>query len=296
MEHIELAGIHSGDSACSIPPVTLSRKHLDIIERHAAAIANDFRVKGILNVQFAVCDDEVWIIEANPRASRTVPIVAKVTGTPLAKIATYLMLGKKLSDLKPMLHSAPTTYYGVKEAVFPFNMFPEVDPVLGPEMRATGEVMGLASTFGMAYFKSQQAAGMRLPLSGKVLVSVNRRERGSLLPIVKTLSELGFELVATEGTYKFLQENNIAAKEVYKLNEGRPDISDLIRNREVALIINTPAGKLSKIDDSAIRMLAIQYKIPYMTTIAAAHATAEGIREAKNGDSPLKSLQEYLGK
>ena len=276
--------------------MTLSRKHLDTIERHAAAIANDFRVKGILNVQFAVCDDEVWIIEANPRASRTVPIVAKVTGTPLAKIATYLMLGKKLEDLKPMLHSAPTTYYGVKEAVFPFNMFPEVDPVLGPEMRATGEVMGLASTFGMAYFKSQQAAGMRLPLSGKVLVSVNRRERGSLLPIVKTLSELGFELVATEGTYKFLQENNIAAKEVHKLNEGRPDISDLIRNREVALIINTPAGKLSKIDDSAIRMLAIQYKIPYMTTIAAASATAEGIREAKNGDSPLKSLQEYLGK
>jgi carbamoyl-phosphate synthase large subunit len=175
-------------------------------------------------------------------------------------------------------------------------MFPEVDPVLGPEMRATGEVMGLASTFGMAYFKSQQAAGMRLPLSGKVLVSVNRRERGSLLPIVKTLSELGFELVATEGTYKFLQENNIASKEVHKLNEGRPDISDLIRNREVALIINTPAGKLSKIDDSAIRMLAIQYKIPYMTTIAAASATAEGIREAKNGGSPVKSLQEYLGK
>ena len=296
MEHIELAGIHSGDSACSIPPVTLSRKHLDIIERHAAAIANDFRVKGILNVQFAVCDDEVWIIEANPRASRTVPIVAKVTGTPLAKIATYLMLGKKLSDLKPLLRNAPTTYYGVKEAVFPFNMFPEVDPVLGPEMRATGEVMGLASTFGMAYFKSQQAAGMRLPLSGKVLVSVNKRERGSLLPIVKTLSELGFELIATEGTYKYLQENNIAAKEVHKLNEGRPDVSDLIRNREVALIINTPAGKLSKIDDSAIRMLAIQYKIPYMTTIAAASATAEGIREARNGESPLKSLQEYLGK
>ena len=296
MEHIELAGIHSGDSACSIPPVTLSRKHLDTIERHAAAIANDFRVKGILNVQFAVCDDEVWIIEANPRASRTVPIVAKVTGTPLAKIATYLMLGSKLADLKPMLHSAPTTYYGVKEAVFPFNMFPEVDPVLGPEMRATGEVMGLASTFGMAYFKSQQAAGMRLPLSGKVLVSVNERERGSLLPIVQTLSDLGFELVATEGTYKYLLANGIAAKEVHKLNEGRPNVADLIRNREVSLIINTPAGRLSKIDDSAIRMLAIQYKIPYMTTIAAASATAEGIKEARNGDSPLRSLQEYLGR
>ena len=294
MEHIELAGIHSGDSACSIPPVTLSRKHLDTIERHAAAIANDFRVKGILNVQFAVCEDEVWIIEANPRASRTVPIVAKVTGTPLAKIATYLMLGKKLADLKGMLRSAPSTYYGVKEAVFPFNMFPEVDPVLGPEMRATGEVMGLASTFGMAYFKSQQAAGMRLPLSGKVLVSVNKRERQYLIPIARSLAELGFELIATEGTYNDLVANGIACKQVCKLNEGRPDVADLIRNREVALIINTPAGKLSKIDDSCIRMLAIQYKIPYMTTIAAAKATAEGIREAKFGESPLKSLQEYL--
>ena len=156
--------------------------------------------------------------------------------------------------------------------------------------------MGLASTFGMAYFKSQQAAGMRLPLSGKVLVSVNERERGSLLPIVQTLSELGFELIATEGTYKYLLANNIAAKEVHKLNEGRPNVADLIRNREVALIINTPAGKLSKIDDSAIRMLAIQYKIPYMTTIAAASATAEGIKEARHGESPLKSLQEYLQK
>ena len=296
MEHIELAGIHSGDSACSIPPVTLSRKHLDIIERHAAAIARDFRVKGILNVQFAVCEDEVWIIEANPRASRTVPIVAKVTGTPLAKIATLLMLGSKLADLKGLLHSAPTTYYGVKEAVFPFNMFPEVDPVLGPEMRATGEVMGLASSFGMAYFKSQEAAGMRLPLSGKVLVSVNERERQYLLPSVQTLSELGFELVATEGTCKFLRENNIACAEVCKLNEGRPNVADLIRNREIALIINTPAGRLSKIDDSHIRMLAIQYKVPYMTTTAAASATAEGIREAKFGESPLKSLQEYLGR
>ena len=295
MEHIELAGIHSGDSACSIPPVTLSRKHLDTIERHAAAIARDFRVRGILNVQFAVCEDEVWIIEANPRASRTVPIVAKVTGTPLAKIATYIMLGSSLESLKGMLHSAPTTYYGVKEAVFPFNMFPEVDPVLGPEMRATGEVMGLAPTFGMAYFKSQQAAGMRLPLSGKVLVSVNVRERGYLLPIVKTLSELGFELVATEGTYKFLQENGIASSQVCKLNEGRPNVADLIRNREVALIINTPAGRLSKIDDSYIRMLAIQYKIPYMTTIAAAGATAEGIKEARHSDPPVRSLQEYLG-
>ena len=293
MEHIELAGIHSGDSACSIPPVTLPEKHLKSIEKHAAAIARDFRVKGILNVQFAVCEDQVWIIEANPRASRTVPIVSKVTGVPLARIATLLMLGHKLSEFKSELRPHPQTYFGVKEAVFPFNMFPEVDPVLGPEMRATGEVMGLASSFGMAYFKSQQAAGSRLPLKGNVLVSVSERERKYLLPIVQTLHELGFKLIATEGTAKFLTENGIPNTEVKKLNEGRPNVADLIKNRQVDLIINTPIGRLGKIDDSCIRMMAIQYKIPYMTTIAAAKATAAGIKEALHGESPLKSLQEY---
>ena len=293
MEHIELAGIHSGDSACSIPPVTLAKKYLDKIEEQAAAIARDFRVKGILNVQFAVCEDQVWIIEANPRASRTVPVVSKVTGMPLARIATYLMLGHSLSEYKDILKPHPQTYFGVKEAVFPFNMFPEVDPVLGPEMRATGEVMGLAPTFGMAYFKAQQAAGSRLPLKGTVLVSVSERERKYLLPIVKTLHELGFKLVATEGTAKFLAENGIPHSEVKKLNEGRPNVADLIKNREVALIINTPIGRLGKIDDSCIRMLAIQYKIPYMTTIAAAKASAAGIRESLHGDSSPKSLQEY---
>ena len=293
MEHIELAGIHSGDSACSIPPPTLPERHLKTIAEQSALIARDFNVVGILNVQFAVCEDQVWIIEANPRASRTVPIVAKVTGVPLAKVATLLMLGAKLEDCKEYLRPQPATYFGVKEAVFPFNMFPEVDPVLGPEMRATGEVMGMANTFGMAYFKSQQAAGMPLPLGGKVLVSVAKREREELLPIVSELCELGFELVATEGTGKYLAENNIPHKVVCKLNEGRPNVSDLIKNREVSLIINTPLGKLSKIDDSNIRMQAIQYKIPYMTTIAAAKATVAGIREAKAGDAELKSLQEY---
>ena len=293
MEHIELAGIHSGDSACSIPPVTLAKKYLDTIEEQAAAIARDFRVKGILNVQFAVCEDQVWIIEANPRASRTVPVVSKVTGMPLARMATSLMLGHSLSEYKDILKPHPQTYFGVKEAVFPFNMFPEVDPVLGPEMRATGEVMGLAPTFGMAYFKAQQAAGSRLPLKGTVLVSVSERERKYLLPIVRTLHELGFKLVATEGTAKFLAENGIPHSEVKKLNEGRPNVADLIKNREVALIINTPIGRLGKIDDSCIRMLAIQYKIPYMTTIAAAKASAAGIREALHGDSSPKSLQEY---
>ena len=271
----------------------LAKKYLDTIEEQAAAIARDFRVKGILNVQFAVCEDQVWIIEANPRASRTVPVVSKVTGMPLARIATYLMLGHSLSEYKDILKPHPQTYFGVKEAVFPFNMFPEVDPVLGPEMRATGEVMGLAPTFGMAYFKAQQAAGSRLPLKGTGLVSGSERERKYLLPIVRTLHELGFKLVATEGTAKFLAENGIPHSEVKKLNEGRPNVADLIKNREVALIINTPIGRLGKIDDSCIRMLAIQYKIPYMTTIAAAKASAAGIREALHGDSSPKSLQEY---
>ncbi len=294
MEHVELAGIHSGDSACSIPPVTLAKKHLDVIAEKAAAIARDFRVVGILNVQFAVCEDKVWIIEANPRASRTVPIVSKVTGAPIARIATNLMLGAKLSEFKSLLRNPPTKYFGVKEAVFPFNMFPEVDPVLGPEMRATGEVMGLAPTFGMAYYKAQQAAGSQLPLSGKVLVTVRRRDREEMLPIVKGLAEMGFELITTEGTGEFLDEHGIKHGNVCKLNEGRPNVADLIRNREVALIINTPMDKLSKIDDSCIRMLAIQYKIPYMTTIAAARATETGIREARQGNPVLKSLQEYL--
>ena len=293
MEHIELAGIHSGDSACSIPPVTLPEKHIRAIEEQAAAIAKDFRVKGILNVQFAVCEDQVWIIEANPRASRTVPIVSKVTGMPLARIATYLMLGHKLAEYKDILKPHPQTYFGVKEAVFPFNMFPEVDPLLGPEMRATGEVMGLAATFGMAYFKSQQAAGSRLPLKGTVLVSVSERERKYLLPIVQTLHELGFKLVATEGTAAFLEANRIPHTPVKKLIEGRPNVADLIKNRQVELIINTPIGRLGKIDDSCIRMMAIQYKIPYMTTIAAAKATAAGIKEALHGEPVVKSLQEY---
>ena len=296
MEHIELAGIHSGDSACSIPPVTLSKKHIDVITSHTEAIAKDFKVRGILNVQYAVCDDEVWIIEANPRASRTVPVVAKVTGVPLARIATELMLGASLADVKGLLREPPKDYFGVKEAVFPFNMFPEVDPVLGPEMRATGEVMGMASSFGMAYFKAQQAAGSRLPLSGKVLLSVNSRDREHLDAIAQGFHELGFELLATEGTGAFLAEKGIECRIVHKINEGRPNIADIIRNREIDLIINTPVGKMSKIDDSYIRMLAIQYKIPYMTTIAAAKATVAGIREAKHGLPALKSLQEYLHK
>ncbi|MBO5762463.1 MAG: carbamoyl-phosphate synthase large subunit, partial [Lentisphaeria bacterium] len=293
MEHIELAGIHSGDSACAIPPVSLEEKYIRQIEEHAAALARDFKVIGILNVQFAVCDGEVYIIEANPRASRTVPLVAKVTGVPLARVATNLMLGHKLSEYQDILRKKDRTYVGVKEAVFPFNMFPEVDPVLGPEMRATGEVMGLADSVGLAYYKAQQAAGDRLPLEGSALLTVSEAEHANLLPVAKGLQELGFHLLATEGTSLFLAKHGIKTEMVNKLNEGRPHIGDLIKNRSVQLIINTPLGRMSKIDDSFIRMRAIQYKIPYMTTMAAALATVAGIRAAKNGAIVPKSLQEY---
>ena len=293
MEHIELAGIHSGDSACAIPPITLSEEAIKTIEEQSAAIAKDFKVVGILNVQFAVCDGEVYIIEANPRASRTVPLVAKVTGVPLARIATNLMLGHKLSEYTDLLKRKDKSYVGVKEAVFPFNMFPEVDPVLGPEMRATGEVMGLADNFGLAYYKAQEAAGGQLPLEGTALITVSDRDRQEIVPIARELADLGFKLVATDGTAAALEANGIHAEIINKLNEGRPNIADLIKNKSVQLIINTPAGSMSKIDDSFIRMMAIQYKIPYMTTMAAANATAKGIRAAKTGQPAPKSLQEY---
>ncbi len=296
MEHIELAGIHSGDSACSIPPVSLPQKHLDTIEEYASRIARDFKVIGILNVQFAVCDDEVYIIEANPRASRTVPLVAKVTGVPLARIATYMMLGHQLSEFKELLIKKDHSYIGVKEAVFPFNMFPEVDPVLGPEMRATGEVMGLADTFGLAYYKAQKAAGSTLPQSGSALLSVIERDRDALLPVARELAGLGFKLLATEGTARFLRSHDIQVEQVKKLNEGRPNIGDLIKNRSVQLIVNTPIGRMSKIDDSFIRTMAIQYKVPYVTTIAAAVATVSGIKAAAQGMPAPKSLQEYQKK
>jgi carbamoyl-phosphate synthase large subunit len=294
MEHIELAGIHSGDSACSIPPTTIPEKHIKTIESHAAAIAKDFQVRGILNVQFAICDDEVYIIEANPRASRTVPIVSKVTGVQLARNATNIMLGATLKELG--VGPQPTRFIGVKEAVFPFNMFPEVDPVLGPEMRATGEVLGVADDFGMAYYKSQEAAGCKLPTAGKVLLTVSERAKADIPEIAKGLSELGFELAATEGTAKCLNAVGIPCEQVLKLHEGRPNIADMIKNGKFQLIINTPAGRDSKIDDSYIRTLAIRHKIPYMTTIAAAKATVAGIKSAQHGTTKPKSLQEYHGR
>ncbi len=292
MEHIEHAGIHSGDSACTIPSRTLKPEHLKTIDEWTKKIAKELKVVGLINIQFAICEGEVYILEANPRASRTVPLVSKTIGIPLARIATLLILGKKLSDFPELVHHK-LPYVSVKEAVFPFNMFPEVDPVLGPEMRATGEVMGIDQDFGLAFFKAQESAGTKLPIEGNVLVTVTDKAKKELLPIVEKLSQMGFKIFATENTQRFLKEKGIDSTFIKKLHEGRPNIADAIKNREINLIINTPIGRMSVHDDSYIRMLAIQYKIPYVTTIAAARATVDGIESVKKRQGEPKSLQEY---
>ncbi|MGE5197193.1 MAG: carbamoyl-phosphate synthase large subunit [Deltaproteobacteria bacterium] len=292
MEHIEHAGIHSGDSACTIPSRTIKSEHLKIINSWTEKIARELKVVGLINIQFAICEGEVYILEANPRASRTVPLVSKTVGIPLARIATLLMLGKKLSDFPELMHRK-LAYVSVKEAVFPFNMFPEVDPVLGPEMRATGEVMGIGQDFGMAFFKAQESAGTKLPTEGSVLVTVTDKAKQELLPIAVKLSQMGFKILATENTHRFLKEKGIVSTFIKKLHEGRPNIADAIKNREIHLIINTPIGRMSVHDDSYIRMLAIQYKIPYVTTMAAARATVDGIESVKGKQSEPRSLQEY---
>ncbi len=292
MEHIELAGIHSGDSACVIPTRSIPEKHIKTIRKYTSMMAEDLKVVGIINVQYAICDDKVYVLEANPRASRTVPLVAKVMGIPLARIATQIMLGRKIADF-PELKEKKIPYFGVKEAVFPFNMFPEVDPILGPEMRATGEVMGIAETYPLAYYKAQEAAGSKLPLKGTVLLTVAQRDRKNLLPAAKKLAKLGFRIVATDGTAKFLEENGICAEIIKKLHEGRPNIEDAIKNSEIQMIVNTPIGRFSKFDDSYIRTMAIKYKIPYVTTLEAAKACADGIESVMEEKISVCALQEY---
>ncbi|MCE5250562.1 carbamoyl-phosphate synthase large subunit [bacterium] len=292
MEHIELAGIHSGDSACAIPSRTISKKNLDTIEQYTALIARDLNVVGIMNIQYAICEDKVYILEANPRASRTVPVVSKITGITLAHRATQIMLGKKIRDF-PDLKKGKIPYFGVKEAVFPFNMFPEVDPLLGPEMRATGEVMGIADSFGLAFYKAEEAAGARLPLEGNVLMTVADKDKKALLPVARQLAEMGFTIYATENTSTYLNDNCVPNTRIKKLHEGRPNIMDAIKNNDIHLIINTPLGRYSKDDDSFIRMMAIQQKLPYVTTIAAAQASVKGIEAMKKEKTAPKPLQDY---
>ena len=291
MEHIELAGIHSGDSACVIPPISIPVKHLETINEYTRKIAMELKVVGLMNIQYAIAKDTVYVLEANPRASRTVPLVSKVCNIPMARIATQVMLGKRLSELG--LVNRPVPHFGVKEAVFPFNMYHEVDPVLGPEMRSTGEVLGMAESFALAYFKSQDAALARLPLDGTVLITVADRDKSAVLEVARRFAELGFKLKATQGTHLFLAEKGIASELILKMNEGRPNIVDSITNGEIHLVINTPRGKLGKADDAYIRQTAIRRKVPYITTLTAAAAAARGIAAYRAGHGRVRSLQAY---
>ncbi|MBD3245967.1 MAG: carbamoyl-phosphate synthase large subunit, partial [Candidatus Omnitrophica bacterium] len=292
MEHIEQAGIHSGDSACVIPPVNIPQKHLDTIYAYTKKIAIEFKVVGLMNIQYAIADDTVYILEANPRASRTVPLVSKVCGIPMAKLATEVMMGKKLRDLG--LSPKVFQHFGVKEAVFPFYFFPEVDPLLGPEMRSTGEVLGIADSPGLAFFKAQVGTQVPLPLEGTVLITVADNEKQAVLEPAKIFAEMGFSVLATAGTQRFLAENGVSCAVIKKIHEGRPHILDAITNGEIQLVINTPSGKKSQYDDSYIRKGAIKHKIPYITTTRAALAAAKGIHVARMSTmKTLKSLQEY---
>jgi len=291
MEHIELAGVHSGDSACVIPPVSIPQKHIDTICEYTRKIATELNVVGLMNMQYAIANDTVYVLEANPRASRTVPLVSKVCGISMARVATQIMLGKKLADLNLKHRHIP--YFGVKEAVFPFNMFQEVDPLLGPEMRSTGEVLGLADSYGMAFFKAQEATQQVLPSNGTVLITVADPDKTAIADTADIFSKLGFNIMATEGTLKYLTEKGIKAEHVLKVHQGRPNIVDAIKNNEIQLIINTPVGKRSQYDDSYIRKAAIKYKVPYITTATAAAATAKGIAARQTNRYIVRSLQNY---
>jgi len=291
MEHIELAGIHSGDSACVIPPISIPPRHLETIYDYTRRIAVELNVVGLMNIQYAIANDLVYVLEANPRASRTVPLVSKVCNIPMARIATQIMLGRKLADLDLRQRAIP--HFGVKEAVFPFNMFPEVDPILGPEMRSTGEVLGMADSFGLAFYKAQEGAQQTLPAEGTVLITVAERDRSGSLEVARRFRELGFKIRATGGTHRFLAEHGIESEPILKMHEGRPNIVDAIRNKEIQLVINTPAGRLGKHDDSYIRKAAVKYKVPYITTTAAAVAAARGIAAKRQGEGLVKSLQRY---
>jgi len=291
MQHIEYAGIHSGDSACVIPPVIIPEKHEKEIKEYTRRIAVQFNVVGLMNIQYAIYDDVVYILEANPRASRTVPLVSKVCNVSMAKIATQILLGKKLSDFN--LKERKLKHYGVKEAVLPFNMFPDVDPLLGPEMRSTGEVLGLADSYGLAFFKSQEATQTCLPVEGAVLITIADRDKFKILEVARNFTDMKFRILATGGTKSFLESHGIECVYIKKIYEGRPNIVDAIKNKEINLVINTPAGKMSEYDDSYIRKNAIKYKIPYITTTSAALAATKGIKVRQNGEYKVKSLQEY---
>ncbi len=296
MEHIELAGIHSGDSACILPSLNLTDKQVETIKEYTRRIAVEMGVCGLMNMQYAIEGDTVYVLEANPRASRTVPLVSKVCNIQMVKLATDIMTAPYTGRPSPVpaLTDKVIPHYGVKEAVFPFNMFPEVDPLLGPEMRSTGEVLGIAPSFGEAFYKAQEATQTKMPLSGTVLLSVCDHDKSELLELARSFHKLGFHIVATGGTCDMIAADGIPVERVKKLYEGRPNIADRLTNKEIDLVINTPAGKTSASDDSYIRKAAIKGHIPYFTTMAAAKAAAEGIRAVKEkGTLDVKSIQSF---
>ncbi|MEO1126352.1 MAG: carbamoyl-phosphate synthase large subunit [Cyanobacteria bacterium J06639_16] len=293
MEHIEQAGIHSGDSACSLPSISLGETALATIRDWTVKLAKRLQVVGLMNIQFAVQGDQVYIIEANPRASRTVPFVSKATGIQLAKVAVRVMAGKTLAELGVIEEVIPS-HIAVKEAVLPFDKFPGTDTILGPEMRSTGEVMGIDLDFGRAFAKAELAANQKLPLSGTVFISMNDRDKAAVVPIAKDLIDMGFKLVATAGTCQVLKDNEVPVDLVLKIHEGRPNVMDWIKNQQIQLIINTPIGETAQEDDRDIRRSALGYKIPTITTIAAARATAAAIRSLQRETLGVKALQDYL--
>lgn len=292
MEHIEEAGIHSGDSAMALPPFTLSAKILTNIREATYRMARELNVVGLMNVQYAVKDDKVYVLEVNPRASRTIPFVSKAIGIPLAKLATKVIMGKKLKDLGFTQEIIPQ-YISVKESVFPFNRFPGVDIILGPEMKSTGEVMGIDTDFGRAYIKSQIAAGQNLPIKGNVFISVRDKDKPAIVFIAKKLQDLGFRIFATSGTAGALQKNGIAVKVLAKIAQGRPNVLDLMNEGKIQLVINTPSGRIPRQDEIKIRSHVITYNVAYTTTISGAQATINGIEALLMKGLEVKSLQEY---
>ncbi len=295
MEHVEEAGIHSGDSACVLPPRSLSPEMIENIKSATRAMAGELNVIGLMNVQYAVKDNQLYVIEVNPRASRTVPFVSKATGIPLAKLATKVMTGRKLRDLG-LTEDPVVEHISVKESVFPFMKFPGVDTLLGPEMKSTGEVMGIDTSFGMAFAKSQFAAGQHLPLSGVVFMSIRDRDKDACVEIAQSLKASGFDIIATRGTWEYLKQHGVENRRVFKVSQGRPNVVDLMKNGEIALVINTPSGKNTVSDSYQLRRTALEYEIPYFTTIAGARAAARAISALISRKLDVKPVQEYYSR
>jgi len=292
MQHIEDAGIHSGDSACVLPPYLIGEKDVETMRAHTIALAKKLGVVGLINVQYAIKDGVVYVLEVNPRASRTIPFVSKTIGVPLASLAARVMAGETLAQVGLHEEIVPS-YVAVKEAVFPFNKFREADPILGPEMRSTGEVMGISDSFGSAFAKAQIAAQNDLPLEGTILITVNDRDKAMATPIARRFHEMGFRIVATEGTARFLRARGIPAERTFKVHEGRPNCLDMIVNGQVQLLVNTPLGKHAQHDDYALRQGAISHRVAYTTTLSAASAACDAILSLRSRKTTVRSLQEW---